>query len=315
MNIFFNLIKKIAVYSVTLILVTWFLFIFLYFFANRSNNSFFQHFLTYFQNFFAGNFGSVNNTEVIESSVKIDTLFFNSLTLTFAWTFISFLISLIFSFFLAYIASTKKTNFWSFLIKGFNSLLSAIPILILVAVFFLINIFLEFPTQFLANANPSKIIISILVPVVILVISITPLMFFTILKILNEIISSGYYIFAKTKGMKAKELFFKVILKTFLLRFLENILQIYLVLFTLAIVLERIFKINGLSLLITYAILYKEADVLMFYFIFSLILIFSFQIFTEIIQEIFDPVNYLSKQKPRWYQQMMFYFKRKLIWK
>lgn len=258
----------------------------------------FQRFAKWIKAFFT-NWGTIYNHEINITNQTIFSLYFNQFKWTILFTFLIFVLGFIIGNTLGITSAFKLNKSPDLIINIAIGFLVSFP-LILISIFSLLlsNVF-KYPSQFI-NEFPLSLQ-SLLVPCLITSFGTISIYMSRSKKITKEVILSEYYLFAKTLGMSKKQLFKKVLLKQLIINQLQSLIPFYLILFSTTLVVERIFSIPGQSIFLTYAFKYAEVDLILFFFVFNIILLFVTKF---VISWILDYLN--PQQKSEYLKDFIF---------
>ena len=238
-----------------------------------------NRFFVWIKNFFT-NWGKIYNYEINLNNKTIFFLYFSQFKWTILLTSLIFICGIIIAF------------------------LTSLPIIIIAIFALLLSHKFKYPSQFI-NESPLSFE-SLLVPILISSFGTISLYFSRSKKITKEVAISEYYLFAKSLGFSKKQLFQRVLLKKLIINEFQTLVPYYIFLFSLSLIIERIFSIPGQSIFLTYAFKYAEIDLILFFFTFNLI----FLLFTKfIIANILDKLNPLQK---RYYINDLIFVNKKL---
>ena len=243
-----------------------------------------NRFFVWIKNFFT-NWGKIYNYEINLNNKTIFFLYFSQFKWTILLTSLIFICGLIIGNILG-IYSGYNLDIISNIIIAF---LTGLPIIIIAIFALLLSHKFKYPSQFI-NESPLSFE-SLLVPILISSFGTISLYFSRSRKITKEVAISEYYLFAKSLGFSKKQLFQRVLLKKLIINELQTLVPYYIFLFSLSLIIERIFSIPGQSIFLTYSFKYAEIDLILFFFTFNLI----FLLFTKfIIANILDKLNPLQ---------------------
>ncbi|MGX9357893.1 MULTISPECIES: ABC transporter permease subunit [unclassified Mycoplasma] len=227
-------------------------------------------FKTFLTNLFTFNPGKIYSHELASVENNILFLYLRQFRWTFLISLSVFIISFIVGNILGVFSAYKFNKSYDVITSIIISFLGSLPILIICILALSSADIFGYPSQFL---NSKLSFASLIVPILISSLPTVAIFFSKSRKKTFEIIKSDYYLFAKTYGMKKRDLLKKVVLKELLIGELNLFFVLYVLLFTITILVERIFSIPGQSLLISFAFRKGEVDIIMFYFIFNFILL------------------------------------------
>ncbi|VEU75816.1 oligopeptide ABC transporter permease [Mycoplasmopsis maculosa] len=253
-----------------------------------NNTPVFTKIVTYFSNFFKGDFGQ---TFFIKNDYKtIPGLFFAPLKWSILVSLPSFILSSVLGISLGVFAGYKRGTIWDSIINVFVFIFVAIPSFIIAPL--LINLFSQsgFPIRFIApgenySSGKATIWTSLysLIPAII-VVTFGSLAVYT-LYTRNQtvtVLTSNYILIAKTKGLNSRQIFFKYVLRNISIPLIALILPSYIGLLSGSIVIEKFWGIPGSSSIIAQAFPAGEINVVMF----NIFFFTSLSLFTEIIVDI-----------------------------
>ncbi|MDP4043118.1 ABC transporter permease subunit [Mycoplasmopsis arginini] len=237
-------------------------------------------------NLFTFNPGKIYSHELSSSQSNILLLYLNQFKWTFLISFLVFIISFILGNILGITSAYKLNKSYDVIVSVIVSFIGALPILIIAIIALTNSSVFGYPSQFLNNKLG---LVSLFVPVLISSFPTLAIFFSKSRKKTLEILKSDYYLFAKSYGMNQSQLLRKTILKELLISELNLFFVIYVLLFTVTILIERIFSIPGQSLLISFAFKKGELDIIMFYFTFNFILLSIILLCNQIVIKKLDP--------------------------
>ncbi|MBN4089530.1 ABC transporter permease subunit [Mycoplasma enhydrae] len=253
----------------------------------------------FFKNLFAFNPGKIYSYELYSAESNILILYFKQ----FRWTILTSALIFSFSFVIGNvlgISSAYKFNkSYDITISVLASFFGALPLLIIAILALNNSSLFGYPSQFINNNKLS--LISLLVPILISSFSTIAIFFSKSRKVTFESLKSNYYLFAKTQGQTKRQLLRKIIIKDVIASELNMFFMIYILLFTISILIERIFSIPGQSILISFAFKKGELDIIMFYFTFNFIFISILLVINSFIIKKLNPtIKKQSQLIPFW---------------
>lgn len=255
---------------------------------SQVSSNFGTRFKIFLKNFFSFNPGVIYSHQLASVQNNIFLLYLGQFKWTFLISILIFLISFILGNFLGIISAYKLNKSYDIIFSILISFLGAIPILIL-AILALTNAeIFGYPSQFI-ETNRSLGFISLLVPILISSFPTIAIFFSKARKKTSEILQSNYYLFAKTYGLNKKQLLNKIILKNLFISELNLFFLVYILLFTITILIETIFSIPGQSLFISFAFKKGEIDIIMFYFSFNFVLLTLILFFNNFLIKKLNP--------------------------
>lgn len=293
-------IKQIFLYFVAIISTIFILHILLSLFFNTDYK--FISSLTFLKNILIFNYGKIN----IGHEVKVSGLYFSY----FWFSIIIVLVSFIFSFFISFaIAYQLAQNPKQIISSTFNVLIfvfSSVPIFILGPIAIVVARNSNSPIMYIDYfyQNIANTIWSLILPIFVLVITITPLLVSINYQIFYRILNQEYYAFAVGNGYNKSKIFRTVILRNWVSQFLENTVLIYVYLLSYTMIMERFFYIPGQSFVFQYFNKEKYFDLMIYAILINII-------FISIIKAISDYSIYLLSTK----KQETFFLNWKLLWK
>ncbi|BAP39596.1 ABC transporter permease subunit [Metamycoplasma canadense] len=241
----------------------------------------------FFNNFFTFKSGIIYSFELSNAQNNIFLLYINQFKWTFLLSFLIFIFSFILGNILGITSAYKINKSFDVLISIFISFLGALPLLIIALLALTNSSIFGYPSQFLNNKFT---FVSILVPILISSFPTVAIFFSKSRKRTLEILKSDYYLFGKTIGLNKKQLLRKIVFKQLFISELNLFFLIYVLLFTVTILIERIFSIPGQSLLISFAFQKGELDIIMFYFTFNFVLLSILLIINKLLIQKLNPI-------------------------
>ncbi|PZW01442.1 ABC transporter permease subunit [Metamycoplasma auris] len=245
-------------------------------------------FKIFLKNLFTFNPGKIYSYELASVESNILILYLKQLKWSILVSFIIFSISFILGNILGITSAYKLNKTFDIIITIAVSLFAAIPLLIIAILALINSSFFGYPSQFIYDRKFS--FISLLIPIIISSFPTIAIFFSKSRKKTLEILKSEYYLFAKTYGLNKRQLLNKVILKNLLISQLNLFFVIYVLLFTITILIESIFSIPGQSLFISFAFKKGEIDIIMFYFMFNFILLSILIFLNNILIKKMNPI-------------------------
>ena len=262
-----------------------------------------NRFFVWIKNFFT-NWGKIYNYEINLNNKTIFFLYFSQFKWTILLTSLIFICGLIIGNILGIYSGYNFNKSLDIISNIIIAFLTSLPIIIIAIFALLLSHKFKYPSQFI-NEFPLSFE-SLLVPILISSFGTISLYFSRSKKITKEVAISEYYLFAKSLGFSKKQLFQRVLLKKLIINEFQTLVPYYIFLFSLSLIIERIFSIPGQSIFLTYSFKYAEIDLILFFFTFNLI----FLLFTKfIIANILDKLNPLQK---RYYINDLIFVNRKL---
>lgn len=234
------------------------------------SQSYLMRYKDFWINLFTFNPGKIYSHELASVESNIFLLYLSQFKWTILISFFIFVFSFLLGNILGVISAYKFNKSFDTAISILISFLGALPLLIIAILAISASSFFGYPSQFLNNKLSFA---SLIVPILISSFPTISIFFSKSRKITLEILKSNNYLFAKSYGLNNRQLLNKVILKQLFISQLNLFFVIYTLLFTITILIERIFSIPGQSLLISFAFKKGELDIIMFYFIFNFILL------------------------------------------
>ncbi|AZZ65267.1 ABC transporter permease subunit [Metamycoplasma phocicerebrale] len=225
----------------------------------------------FLKNLFTFNPGKIYSSELASAESNIMLLYLKQ----FKWTILISLLIFVISFFIGNIlgisSAYKFNKSYDVSMSLLVSFLGSLPLLIIAVLALSNSSILGYPSQFINNSKLT--IVSLLVPILISSFSTIAIFFSKARKVTFETLKSNYYLFAKTQGLNNAQLLRKIVIKDVIASELNLFFMVYILLFIISILIERIFSIPGQSILISFAFKKGEIDIIMFYFTFNFILI------------------------------------------
>ncbi|WP_412031711.1 ABC transporter permease subunit [Metamycoplasma buccale] len=255
--------------------------------TTQIESNIFIRFGLYWKNLLSGSFGKIYTHELNSANLSISYLYFNQFKWTILFTLLTFIFSLIIGNVLGVYIAYKYNKTPDIIINIIVSIFATIPLILIAIIALAFSFVFSYPSQFISEFPFS--LQSLLVPILIMSFGSISLFMARARKITKEVITSNYYLFAKTIGMNFNQLFKKVLLKKLVINQLQAIVPFYIILLSSSIVIERIFSIPGQSIFISYAFKYAEINLIMFYFIINLIFLLITKFSLSIILDYINP--------------------------
>ncbi|VEU60853.1 oligopeptide ABC transporter permease [Mycoplasmopsis bovigenitalium] len=284
---FFNyieyLLKNILI-NFCLILIS----IFLIHFAlgfNLVQNFRIQYSFEYIGKILIFNYGNVE----LNSQISVSAIFNPYFYTTFAILIIVLILSLVIGFAIAYNLAKSNNKVFKTL-NAALTFLSAMPIFIIAPLLVIINKYLFLPSVYIDTfyGNLFNTILSLLTPILILCLLVLPLIISINYPIIYDIVKSEYYLWAKANGLSYKKIFWTILIRNWLSKFIEKIVLIYSYLLTLVLVIERFFYIPGQSFIFQYLKQEKYFNLLMYSILLNIVSIIMIKSASELAIFIFD---------------------------
>ncbi|ENY68709.1 Oligopeptide transport system permease protein [Metamycoplasma auris 15026] len=245
-------------------------------------------FKVFLKNLFTFNPGHIYSHELASVESNILILYLKQLKWSILVSIAIFILSFILGNILGIISAYKLNKAFDIVISIIVSSLAAIPLLIIAILSLSSSSFFGYPSQFIYEQKFS--FISLLIPILVSSFPTIAIFFSKSRKKTLEILKSEYYLFAKTYGLNQRQLLNKVVLKNLFISELNLFFVIYILLFTITILIESIFSIPGQSLFISFAFKKGEVDIIMFYFMFNLILLSILFILNNFLSKKLNPI-------------------------
>ncbi|AZG68790.1 ABC transporter permease subunit [Mycoplasma struthionis] len=261
----------------------------------------FIRYLNYLRDLITFKRQKIFSNELKNTNLSISILFFSQFKWTFLFTILIFFLSLIIGNLLGIFSAYKYNKTADFIINIIIGFIAVIPLIIIAVLALGFSETFGYPSQFLINN--SLTFASLLVPITFTSFGTISLIHARARKVVKEILNSEYYLFALSLGQDKKRLFLKQVLKNLIISELQVLIPYYLLLFSISLVVERIFSIPGQSIFIAYAFSKAEINLIMFYFWFSFITILISRFIFSIVLDILNPVQKVNKS--------LFFIKRK----
>ncbi|ACF07471.1 oligopeptide transport system permease protein(OppB) [Metamycoplasma arthritidis] len=255
--------------------------------SSQIESNLFSRFGVYLNNLIRGSAGQIYTSELSASGQSISSLYFNQFKWTILFTGLVFLISLIIGNVLGVYSGYKFNRWPDITINIIVIALATIPLILIAILALAFSYLFGYPSQFISEFPLS--LQSLLVPILIMLFGTISLFMSRSRKITKEVISSNYYLFAKSFGMSKTALFRKVLFKKLLFNQLQAIVPFYIILLSSSIVIERIFSIPGQSIFVSYAFRYAEINLIMYFFFVNLLMLFLVKFIFSIILDYLNP--------------------------
>ena len=233
-------------------------------------------FLHWLSRFFTAN-GKIYSSELNVTNSSISGLFFNQFKITLLFTGLIYIFSIILGNVLGDITINIIVSFFA-----------ALPLIIIAIIALSTASLFGYPSQYLREYSFA----SLFVPIMVTSFGTISLFFVRARKTTKEVITSNYYIFAKSLGYNKSQLIRKILIKQLLINQLQAIIPFYIILLSTSIVIERIFSIPGQSIFLSYAFKNAEIDLIMFFFMFSLLVLL---ISKFVLATLLDYINPMQK--------------------
>ncbi|WP_029905470.1 ABC transporter permease subunit [Mycoplasmopsis opalescens] len=254
---------------------------------NNISSSYWVRFKIFSWNLITFNPGKIYSIELSTVEKNIFVLYVKQ----FKWSCLICLLIFIFSFMIGNIlgifSAHKLFTTYDTVINILISFLGSLPILI-IAILALVNApIFGYPSQFL---NERLVFVSLLVPILITSFPTMAIFFSKSRKKTIEILKSDYYLFSLSTGLSRTKLLNKIVLKELFISEINLFFVIYILLFTVSLLIERLFSIPGQSLLLSFAFSKGELDIIMFYFVFNFVLLSLILFINKIILFTMNPI-------------------------
>lgn len=244
-------------------------------------------FLHWLSRFFTAN-GKIYSSELNVTNSSISGLFFNQFKITLLFTGLIYIFSIILGNVLGVVAGYKFSKAPDITINIIVSFFAALPLIIIAIIALSTASLFGYPSQYLREYSFA----SLFVPIMVTSFGTISLFFVRARKKTKEVITSNYYIFAKSLGYNKSQLIRKILIKQLLINQLQAIIPFYIILLSTSIVIERIFSIPGQSIFLSYAFKNAEIDLIMFFFMFSLLVLL---ISKFVLATLLDYINPMQK--------------------
>ncbi|RMA78978.1 peptide/nickel transport system permease protein/oligopeptide transport system permease protein [Metamycoplasma subdolum] len=254
---------------------------------NQLETNIFARFGRYMRDLFSGSFGKVYSNLGGGENISIPTLYFSQFKWTILFTLITFIFALIIGNILGVWIGYKYGKTSDVLVNFLISIFATIPLILIAILALSFSHIFAYPSQFISDYPFA--LQSLLVPILITSFGTISLFMAKARKTTKEVLSSNYYLFAKTIGMSRVELFKKVLLKKLIINQLQTLIPFYILLITSSIVIERIFSIPGQSVFISFAFQKAEINMIMYFFFVSLLLLLIYKFIIDFIVEYLNP--------------------------
>ncbi|VEU76098.1 ABC transporter permease [Mycoplasmopsis columboralis] len=284
-------LKKILWGLVSLFLVLSLSFFILSFLISPSGNiliNYFKYLASIFT-FKFGFFANENNNQSFNSVPSLYTFYFSkSLLLILP----SFLLALIFGAVVGSIIAYIKNKILNNLVTITLYFLSSLPIFILAPIFIVFAEQVNWPSVVIdfKQYNTLSSFVSLILPNLLIFIICASFFTLKVKESTQEILAHKLRDFAYAKGLSKRRIFFKHIWKNAYIKYAPSIAILYAFVLSYSIIVERVFQVQGQSLILINA--FKEGELyLILYFIFAtLVSIIVFQIIVEFTLIVFNPV-------------------------
>ncbi|QSF13768.1 ABC transporter permease subunit [Mycoplasma sp. Mirounga ES2805-ORL] len=231
----------------------------------------FSNFINYLKGILTFDYGSF-----LDTNIKVNKVFFNHFIFTSILALISFILALIISFWIAYfLAKKNKKNNVAKVLNFITFIFSSIPIVVGGSIAVIIAKSINLPAVYIEPyiSNAGYTLLSLILPIFVLTITITPLMVLINYRILINIFKSEYYLMAISNGFSFKKIFLTVILRNWIEEFLKKTILIYVYILSYTLLIERFFYIKGQSLLFQYFGDPRYFNLTMYLFLFNIVTI------------------------------------------
>ncbi|MBU4693879.1 ABC transporter permease subunit [Mycoplasma zalophidermidis] len=194
------------------------------------------------------------NIEVNSSSISVFHVYVPYFNFTLFVVLISFVISFGIGFVISYKLAKNNKNAITGSLNIIIFIFSSIPIFILGPIAISFNKWVGLPSIYIDTYfnNFWLTFLSLIVPILILTIVITPLVVAINYPILKEILQSEYYTWSRANGFSQYKIFVTVVLRNWIAKVLQNIVLFYIFLMTYAMIIERFFYAPGQSFIFQY---------------------------------------------------------------
>ena len=228
-----------------------------------------HRFLAYVNGIFHGNFGIVFQPGQMQGYKTAPLVFLKPLKYTAMATIPAWFLSSILGITFGIISGYKRGTWVDNTITFFIILFFGIPTFIIAPVLILIGPSIGLPVTFIdAFQDPvfpiSLMIKSLILPIITLTLAgMSLIMYFTRNEVVT-ILNSEYILIAKAKGLGARDIFFKYVLRNASLPILTLLVPSFIAIFGGSFVIELFFDIPGTASVIINAIQFGEINVVMF---------------------------------------------------
>ncbi|WP_391591623.1 Oligopeptide ABC transporter, permease protein OppB [[Mycoplasma] cavipharyngis] len=254
---------------------------------------------------FEGNLG-----KVYVSNLQLPNSLFEPLQWTLLVTFPTFILSVVIGVILGTVSAYYAGRTLDRIITSITTFLSSIPSIV-IAPLALLLFYRSFglPLSFIlprpdAGIGIDATLLSLITPIFVLTItSLSGYILVTRNQMLN-VLTSNYVLIAKTKGLSAKTIFFKYVLRNASLPLSSIILSSFIGLLSGTIILERFFGIPGSADPALDAALKGEINIIMFNVLFFGGLSLGISILIDVLFTILDPRIKIAT-KGKWYQRFI----------
>ena len=256
--------------------------------SSKIDKNLFSRFIKWIENFCQYNGGKIYSHELSMTNQSIASLYFDQFKWTILFTLLVYLLSIILGTTLGIIAGFNYNKAIDQTLSFIVIFLATIPLILIAIIALSMSYIFKYPSQFL---NSKYTFSSLFVPILITAFETISMVFLIARKSTKETITTDYFLFAKSLGFSKKELIFKIVLKNVVIKQLQSLVSFYIVLFSSSLVIERIFSIPGQSLFLTFAFKYGEIDLVLYYFVISLLILFSSKIIISFILDYINPIQ------------------------
>ncbi|ENY54097.1 ABC transporter permease [Metamycoplasma alkalescens] len=269
---------------------------------------------------FRGDFGFVinkaNNPSPSEYT-NIQQLFFIPLRYSIRITLPAFIISSIVGTTIGVFAGYKRGKLFDSAANIFVLLFIAIPSFVLAPILITISLKIGIPATIPRDAlEPTfgELFVSYLPPILIITLaSMAVYVSYTRNQVIT-VLTSNYVLIAKTKGLNARQIFFKYVLRNISIPLFNLLLGSFLGLLSGSIIIEKYWDVPGTSQIIARSFPTGEINIIMFSTIFFTGLSLLADILADVMYAVLDPkITFATKSKKNYWLFFKAYLERRKL--